>query len=305
MENGLNLKQNLPRDTETKPMKQKKKTAFEKNLEFINTNNEKFNRGEVSHTFGINQFSDMTSEEFKQTLLTLSPPSTTEPVSLQSSPMLKATAIPSSVDWRNISGYVNPVRDQGYCGSCWAFSAIASLESQHKRYTGRTVYLSEQNLVDCVYGSDGCNGGWMATAWDYIYRNRGVNTRASYLYTASYSGSCFYKSRYVGSRDNGTNYVTNGAASESLLAHAVATYGPVSVAMDATYFQYYSSGIYTDSRCTTSVNHAVNVVGYTPDYFIVRNSWGAAWGEGGYIRVKRGSNLCGISSYVSYPKWSK
>ena len=80
---------------------------------------------------------------------------------------------------------------------------------------------------------------------------------------------------------------------------------PVSVAMDATYFQYYSSGIYTDSRCTTSVNHAVNVVGYTPDYFIVRNSWGVLWGESGYIKVKRGSNLCGISSYVSYPKWSK
>jgi len=302
MENGLNLKQNLPRDTETKPMKQKKKTAFEKNLEFINTNNEKFNRGEVSQTFGINQFTDMSSQDFKKTLLTLSPPSLKEPVTLQSIPMLQAAALPSSVDWRNVSGYVNPVRDQGNCGSCWAFSAIASLESQHKRYTGRTVYLSEQNLVDCVYGSDGCNGGWMATAWDYIYRNRGVNTRASYLYTASYSGSCFYKSAYVGSRDNGTIYVTNGVASESLLANAVATYGPVSVAMDATYFQYYSSGIYTDSRCTTSVNHAVNVVGYTPDYFIVRNSWGAAWGEGGYLRVKRGSNLCGIAGYVSFPK---
>ena len=112
-------------------------------------------------------------------------------MSLQSTPILKA--IPSSVDWRNISGYVNPVRDQGYCGSCWAFSAIASLESQHKRYTGRTVYLSEQNLVDCVYARDGCNGGWMHEAWDYIYRNRGVNTRASYLYTASVRLS-FYKS---------------------------------------------------------------------------------------------------------------
>ena len=97
-----------------------------------------------------------TSEEFKKTLLSLTA-SSSEPVTVQSSPTLKATTIPSSVDWRNVSGYVNPVRDQGYCGSCWGFSSIASLESQYRKYT----------------------------AWNYIYKNKGVDTSSSYLYTGS------------------------------------------------------------------------------------------------------------------------
>lgn len=112
-------------------------------------------------------------------------PETTIMSKEQIAPLLSATVVPASIDWRNVSGYVNPIRNQGACGSCWAFSAISSLEGQHKRFTGSSIVLSEQNLVDCVYARSGCSGGWMATAWNYIKANKGVSTSSGYGYTAT------------------------------------------------------------------------------------------------------------------------
>uniref|UniRef100_A0A915E902 Peptidase C1A papain C-terminal domain-containing protein n=1 Tax=Ditylenchus dipsaci TaxID=166011 RepID=A0A915E902_9BILA len=162
------------------------------------------------------------------------------------------------------------------CGSCWAFSATGSLEGQHKRSKGVLVSLSEQNLVDCsaAYGNNGCNGGLMDFAFQYIKENHGVDTETSYPYKAARRSATL---------------------DEEQLKIAVATQGPVSVAIDAGHrsFQLYKTGVYFEKACSSEqLDHGVLVVGYGTDaedgdYWIVKNSWGATWGEKGYIRMAR------------------
>jgi len=214
---------------------------------------------------------------------------------------------PTSVDWRK-QGYVTPVKDQGQCGSCWAFSAIASLEGQHFKKTGQLVSLSEQNLVDCSgkFGNQGCNGGLMDQAFDYIKANKGVDTEASYPYKAV-DQKCKFKAANVGATVTGYTDVTSG--DESALTDAIASVGPISVAIDASHdsFQLYSSGIYNEPDCSSSeLDHGVTAVGYDTsadgDFYIVKNSWAASWGMDGYIQMSRNkNNQCGIATSASYP----
>jgi len=216
--------------------------------------------------------------------------------------------VPESIDWRT-KGLVTAVKDQGQCGSCWAFSAIGSLEGQHMRSTGTLTSLSEQNLVDCARldVSHGCEGGLMDDAFTYIKNNNGIDTEASYPYHAR-DQKCMFKTSNVGATDTGYTDIPEG--DEEALKKAVATVGPIAVAIDAGHssFQMYQAGVYDEPECsTTDLDHGVLVVGYGTDpeggdYWIVKNSWGTRWGSEGYILMSRNKdNQCGIATAASYP----
>ncbi|XP_010545991.1 PREDICTED: KDEL-tailed cysteine endopeptidase CEP2-like [Tarenaya hassleriana] len=218
------------------------------------------------------------------------------------------TKTPVSVDWR-AEGAVTEVKNQGQCGSCWAFSTVAAVEGINQIKTKKLVSLSEQELVDCdTYQNQGCNGGLMEIAFEFIKRNGGITTEENYPYKAT-DGRC------DASKDKGELVSIDGHESvpendEEALLKAVSNQ-PVSVAIDAgsSDFQFYSEGVFT-GYCGTELNHGVAAVGYGVDpdgtkFWIVRNSWGAEWGEGGYIRIERGisdsEGKCGIAMEASYP----
>ena len=217
--------------------------------------------------------------------------------------------LPKSVDWRT-KGAVTPIKDQGECGSCWAFSATGALEAAHFRATGKLVSLSEQQLVDCSssFGNSGCGGGIMDMAFKYIKAVGGIDTEKSYPYDAK-DESCHFNQATIGATDNG--YVHLQDYNETALEIAVATMGPVSVAIDASFesFQFYHKGIYWNPQCSMyQLDHGVLVVGYGEEegtgekYWIVKNSWGIKWGDEGYIKMTKGEgNMCGIASEASYP----
>lgn len=216
--------------------------------------------------------------------------------------------LPEEVDWR-AHGAVTDVKDQGQCGSCWAFSTTGSLEGQHFRKSGRLVSLSEQNLVDCSakFGNNGCNGGLMDNAFRYIKANGGIDTEQSYPYDGE-EEQCHYNPGNIGATDKG--FVDIKPGDEDALKAAVATVGPVSVAIDASHptFQFYNHGVYDEAQCDSqNLDHGVLVVGYGTsdeggDYWIVKNSWSTKWGVDGYIKMSRNkNNQCGIASCASYP----
>jgi len=285
-----------------------RKQVFAENVKKIEMHNYLYSKGLKSYTLGVNKYADMEHSEFVKMMNGLRPSNSTLLENHRAtylSPNIKLN-LPDSVDWRN-QGYVTPVKDQGHCGSCWSFSATGALEGQHFRKTGALVSLSEQNLVDCSrkYGNNGCEGGLMDLAFQYIKDNKGVDTEASYPYEAK-DDSCKFKTGAVGATDAGFVDVTAG--NEDKLKEAIATIGPVSVAIDAAHdsFQLYKSGVYNEPACTTNLDHGVLAVGYGnlngKDYWIVKNSWGTSWGTKGYILMSRNAgNQCGIASMASYP----
>ena len=246
---------------------------FKDNVDFIETTN----KANKSFTVAMNQFGDLTIEEFSSIYLGMKytfegtfPPATKAPTS----------SIPSHWNW-NSKGAVTPIKNQQQCGSCWAFSTTGSTEGCHYLTTKNLVSLSEQNLVDCStsYGNQGCDGGLMTQAMTYIIQNGGIDTEASYPYTAS-DGECEYNPANSGATL--TSYINVNQGDENDL-QAKTYLGPVSVAIDASHssFQFYSSGVYFEPDCSsTSLDHGVLSVGWGFDqpssmaYWIVKNSWG-------------------------------
>jgi C1A family cysteine protease len=262
------------------------------------------NAGDHTWTMGVNEFSDLTFEEWRAGRFSPRPDWMSGNVVANLSGLV---SVPDSVDWRN-KGAVTGVKNQGQCGSCWAFSTTGSTEGAHAIKTGHLVSLSEQQLVDCSgsYGNGGCNGGLMDNAFKYIIQKGGLCTEAAYPYTAT-GGSC--KSSSCSSAATLSRFVDVTRQDEAALAAAVSV-NPVSVAIEADQrgFQSYSGGIFTGT-CGDSLDHGVLVVGYGvengEDYWIVKNSWGASWGESGYIRLAKGvdgkDGQCGIAMQPSYP----
>ncbi|XP_055946887.1 procathepsin L-like [Argiope bruennichi] len=283
-----------------------RRMIWERRVADVMRHNLRYDLGFHSFRKGINEFSDMEHEEFVRTFNGFR-----RQVDKQNNASSWISpfnvAIPDTVDWRD-QGLVTPVKNQQQCGSCWAFSTTGSLEGQHKKKTGQLVSLSEQNLVDCSgpEGNQGCEGGLMDQAFQYIKDNKGIDTEDSYPYTAE-DGTCRFKKSAVGATVTG--YVDIPTGDEEALKKAVATVGPISVAIDASHdsFQTYQDGIYDEPECSSdALDHGVLVVGYGTedgsDYWLVKNSWGTTWGIKGYIKMSRNkNNQCGIATQASYP----
>ncbi|KAG6424937.1 hypothetical protein SASPL_115360 [Salvia splendens] len=250
---------------------------FKDNMKFINEHNSV----DRPYKLGLNRFADLTTRREK---------------------------LPDSVDWRD-KGAVAPIKDQGQCGSCWAFSTIGAVEGVNQIVTGDLNVLSEQELVDCDTSSNqGCNGGYMDDAFAFIVKNGGIDTEIDYPYSGV-DGTCDInrKNARVVSIDSYEDVPEND---EKALKKAVANQ-PIAVAIEAggRAFQLYESGVFT-GHCGTELDHGVVAVGYGTekgkDYWIVRNSWGTSWGEEGYIKVERNvanvsTGKCGIAMEASYP----
>lgn len=247
-------------------------------------------------------FSDWTQEEF-ESMMTL----TTPEVGPNEVEELVNESSNGSKDWRN-NNCVNAVQDQGGCGSCWSFSATAAMETSYCGSSGKLDKLSEQQFVDCSkasYGNYGCNGGFYDGAWDYA-KDHGIESNTNYPYKGK-DNSCKYDS------SKGLVKVTNwhwaGTNSSSMQSAVDKSAMSVAIYASSLSFQSYSSGIYTDTKCPTDINHGVTVVGYDSNdqYWIVRNSWGKGWGDHGYIKMgmATGKGICGINQYPAYPDTSK
>ncbi|XP_062869412.1 procathepsin L [Trichomycterus rosablanca] len=288
----------------------KRKAIWEKNKNMIEENNRKFYMGMSDFTMSMNRFGDLTRMEFRQLLGAKVNGNMKNKAKIISARKLRYYARKvrkSKVDYRPM-GYVTEVKDQGYCGSCWAFSTTGAIEGQMFKKTGQLVSLSEQNLVDCSwsYGTYGCSGAWMANAYEYVV-NHGLQASETYPYTSVDTQPCFYDSKKAVAHISDYRFIPTG--NEQALADALAAIGPITVAIDADHasFLFYSSGIYEEPACNpNNLSHAVLLVGYGSDggqdYWIIKNSWGTGWGEGGYMRmIRNGSNTCGIASYALYP----
>ncbi|KAL9237989.1 hypothetical protein vseg_012473 [Gypsophila vaccaria] len=286
--------------------KERRFNIFKDNLRFIDQRNAE-NR---SYKLGLNRFADMTNEEYRSKYLGTRPrPETKLGRSKSDRYAFRAAedeSLPESIDWRT-KGAVVGVKDQGSCGSCWAFSAIAAVEGINQIVTGDLISLSEQELVECdTTYNEGCNGGNMDKAFEFIIKNGGIDTDDDYPYTGR-DGRCDTnrKNAKVVTIDS---YEEVPIYDEKSLQKAVANQ-PVSVAIEGSGrdFQLYHSGIFTGT-CGTSLDHGVAAVGYGSenglDYWIVKNSWGLSWGERGYIRMQRNTKsagLCGIAVEPFYP----
>ncbi|CAE7211553.1 CEP2 [Symbiodinium necroappetens] len=282
--------------------KQARFAAFAKNFEYIAEENAKG----YSYKLGLNEFSDMTMDEFKMSKLGLAPPVWGSLPSLGTHQVGNSTA-PTSVDWRGKA--VTPVKNQKQCGSCWAFSTTGALEGAWAIATGKLVSLSEQQLVDCSkkFGNQGCSGGLMDNGFKYE-EQAPVCTEDSYPYLAK-NGICKASGCTVGIPAHGvTGYKDVKVDDEQALMDAVSKQ-PVSVAIEADQmaFQMYKSGVLTKT-CGTKLDHGVLVVGYGTedgtDYWLVKNSWGSTWGMDGFVKLERGKpgpGECGIKSQASYP----
>lgn len=278
---------------------------FTSNVKVIEEHNKLYASGQKTFYLGINQFTDMDSAEYRQWLGTSMYRKTNQSMG---STFLRPNNImaPTEVDWRTL-GYVTRVKNQGQCGDCWAFSATGSLEGQYFKKSGTLTSFSEQQLNDCStsYGNEGCNGGLMDNAFKYVQDN-GIESEADYPYTGM-DGTCMYDSTKVVTKCTGFVNIPKG--SELQLLEAVASVGPISVAIDASKisFQMYAGGVYDEPTCSsTLLDHGVLAAGYGTlngnDIWIVKNSWGTQWGENGYVMMSRNKdNQCGIATMASYP----
>ncbi|XP_040900359.1 procathepsin L-like isoform X1 [Toxotes jaculatrix] len=324
-----------------------RKGIWKKNMHIIEVHNQEAEQGKHSYRLGMNYLGDLTLKEmsekmtcfqvptnhakfsyfkdrtncsmtngYKQVMMLDFPQTTDLTLTTKDhrNQVYNATCslkAPKSLDYRK-KRWVTRVKDQGSCGSCWAFSAVGALEGQLAKTKGMLLDLSPQNLVDCDQESSGCGGGRMTSAFKYVQTNGGINSEEDYPTVAKEQPCRYNKNSAIPVQCKGFKEIPEG--DECALAEALHDVGPLSVAMDTSSktFMLYKSGVYYNPECDhDSINHGMLLVGYgetahEEKYWIVKNSFGTKWGEKGYIRVARNrGNHCGIASDASYPVMGK
>jgi hypothetical protein len=261
--------------------------VFGENYNMIQTHNANKSN---TWTMGLGPFAHLTSEEFKALYLGLNLPEDYVPPTAEEVKTVSSLEA-ANIDWTK-KGAVTGIKNQGGCGSCWAFSSTGALEGLSRVSGHGLPSFSEQQLVDCSrsYGNNGCSGGWMDNAFHYV-KDHGITTESAYPYRAVQQNCAKQGGSF---KVRGWVDIPKGNAG-SLRDHLAGR--PIAVALDAGNFQHYNGGVF--NSCGTTLNHGVLVVGYDGN-FKVKNSWGTSWGEHGYIRIKYG-NTCGIANAASYP----
>merc|ERR1711988_693635 len=268
-----------------------RQSIFEANLQKISQHNAEFAAGEHQWFMAVNQFADATSEEFAAIRATIPHSASDLPIAQH----VKTQKNPDSMDWRT-KGAVTNVKNQGGCGSCWAFSATETVESHYIIASGNKLELAPQTYVNCVQnpkhcgGTGGCEGATMELAFNLTITD-GIALESDLPYRATDEKCTSYKAAV-----KATGYVKNEVNSADALETALATKGPVSVTVAAGAWQLYGGGVFHGcskglfGQGDNTLDHGVQAVGYTSEYWIVRNSWGPAWGEKGFIRISRASD---------------
>jgi len=273
-----------------------REAVYNANVEWIEANND-------DGTKGPSPFMDIARDEFAEMMYTLQPARKADDTTYLGRFQSTGADLPDAVDWVE-AGAVSPVKNQGTCGSCWAFSTVGSLEGHAQLATGQLQQFSEQQFVDCDtdFGDMGCKGGLMDQAFTYLMQSEGACTEDSYPYKGK-AGSCSTNTCNVGLQASAVTGYQDVDATDAALREAL-THGPVSVAVEAdTVFQFYFGGIVSTNLCGARLDHGVLAVGYGEDngqtYWKVKNSWGGSWGEQGYIRLAadkggKSKGQCGI-----------
>jgi len=287
---------------------------FVQNMEKI----DQLNAQSKGAKYNITQFADMSRDEFRKypcgveklSTLTAQRPDFTPNYGNLAEFTKSLPAPPPSWDWTT-KGAVTPIKNQGQCGSCWAFSTIGNIEGVNFVTKGQLIGLSEQEEVDCSHTSYGCGGGWPFWAMSDILGapiDGGVDTEAGYPYTAE-DGTCSYSTSDEGTAITAYNsYCTESTnpCDETQMQQLLVTLGPLSACLDATSMQSYTSGVDNPTDCDPSyIDHCITIVGYGTDsasglaFWKIKNSWGTGWGEAGYYRLIRGTGACGINKVIT------
>jgi C1A family cysteine protease len=267
-------------------------TNFKMNAAKIAQENAKTRARGFGARFGFTKFSDWSAREQQSLNGFVRSEDRTE--TMNAIVFEKRQAPSQAIDWVK-KGMTTPVKDQGQCGSCWAFSTTETVESAILMAGKKVQPLSPQEIVDCDSSDSGCNGGDPQEALGWVKQGGGLDTDSCYPYTAQ-DGTC--ASSQCTPAGN-VNTVVPIGSDESTIYQALAQYGPLSICADASSWSNYQDGILTADQCGDNVDHAIQLTGYSPDqggYWIVRNSWGSDWGISGFIWLQYGSNTCDMTS---------
>eukprot|EP01127_Copromyxa_protea_P014548 TRINITY_DN407_c0_g2_i1.p3 TRINITY_DN407_c0_g2~~TRINITY_DN407_c0_g2_i1.p3 ORF type:complete len:335 (+),score=98.25 TRINITY_DN407_c0_g2_i1:1018-2022(+) len=278
--------------------------VFRSNLDLV----DELNRREGNTIYGVTKFMDLTPEEFRAAYLL--PKGTLSKEKKQNVPYVNFNTeniqVPEAFDWRSKNA-VTPAKDQGQCGSCWAFSATEAIESAWFLAGNPLPSLAPQQIVDCDKVDQGCNGGDTPTAYKYVIEAGGMESEKDYPYEGVDQTCAFNKTNVVASIDSWSYITTN--KNETEMVQKLYALGPLSICVDASTWQFYFGGV-VEHLCYEELDHCVMVTGYNDRYdwldrkiavWNIRNSWGTDWGYDGYLYVERNENLCGVADEVTIP----
>lgn len=294
------------KDYDTKLEHNERLHIFRQNLRYINS----MNRKGLTYRLAVNHLADKSDEELKLLNGKRKTEKNTQNNGLPfDMSKYKGKDLPDSFDWR-IYGAVTPVKDQGVCGSCWAFGTSETIEGAVFLKHKKLVRLSPQNLIDCSwgFGNNGCDGGEDFRSYDWIIKHGGIATEESYGQYLQADGYCHFNNATIGAQLYG--YVNVTPYDAVALKTALVNNGPISIAIDAGHksMVFYANGVYYEPECGNTpddLDHAVLLVGYGTlygqDYWLVKNSWSTYWGNDGYVLMSQKDNNCGVTTQTTYP----